>query len=197
MERLTWHSASPTAGRYIVHGLDPTRDRVAVIPEVSANLCSRFIDTLLAHNATAGMNPKAVFGVGLPEQGRTLDGIEFYKNLIEVTHKQFRGSCLHKCSSLSVAKDNLTKSARTAASRLLVRHGTLRTYLIPRPQPLSQRIVVKPRGAPSEPVHGPSITGKNKRRHIKRWPSRVPSNWRIVRFGIPYRAGRCPSSNLR
>jgi hypothetical protein len=42
------------------------------------------------------MNPKAVFGVGLREQGRTLEGIEFYKNLIEVTHKQFRRRCLHK-----------------------------------------------------------------------------------------------------
>src|SRR6267143_6391168 len=96
MERLTWHSASPTASRYIVHGLDLTRDRVAVIPEVFANLCSRFIDTLTAHNATAGMNPKAIFGVGLREQCRTLEGIELYKNLIEVAHKQFRGSCLHK-----------------------------------------------------------------------------------------------------
>jgi hypothetical protein len=112
VERLTWHPASPPASRYIVHGLDLTRDRVAVIPEVFANLCSRFIDTLLAHNATAGMNPKAVFGVGLREQGRTLEGIEFYKNLIEVTHKQFRGSCLHKCSSLNIAQDNLTKSTK-------------------------------------------------------------------------------------
>src|SRR5690242_12013253 len=117
MERLTWHSASPTAGRHIVHSLDLTGDRVAIIPEVFANLCSRFIDTVLAHNATAGMNPKAVFGVGLREQGRTLEGIEFYKNLIEVTHKQFRGSCLHKCCSLNIAKDNLTKSTQTAASR--------------------------------------------------------------------------------
>src|ERR1700730_1501392 len=98
MERLTWHSASPTAGRYIVHGLDLTRDRVAVIPEVFANLCSRFIDTLLAHNATAGMNPKAVFGVGLREQGRTLEGIEFYKNLIEFKHMLFILSCLFKYS---------------------------------------------------------------------------------------------------
>src|ERR1700746_327259 len=112
MERLTWHSASPTAGHYIVHGLDLTRDRVAIIPEVFANLCGRFIDTILTHNATAGMNPKAVFGVGLREQWRTLEGTEFYKNLLEVRHKQFRGSCLHKCSSLNIAQDNLIKSTK-------------------------------------------------------------------------------------
>src|SRR6478609_4637165 len=96
MERLVWHSTSPTASRYIVHGLDLTRDRVAVIPKVFANLCSRFINTRLTHNATAGMNPKAVFGIGLCKQCRTLEGIEFYENLIEVTHKQFRRRCLHK-----------------------------------------------------------------------------------------------------
>src|SRR5438128_10469552 len=42
------------------------------------------------------MNPKAIFGVRLREQCRTLEWIELYKNLIEVAHKQFRGSCLHK-----------------------------------------------------------------------------------------------------
>src|SRR4029079_3662308 len=96
VERLIWHPASPPASRYIVHDLDLTRDRVAVFWEVFANLCSRFIDTLAAHNATAGMNPNAIFGVRLSEQCRTLEGIELYKNLIEVAHKQFRGSCLHK-----------------------------------------------------------------------------------------------------
>jgi hypothetical protein len=42
------------------------------------------------------MDPKAVFGVRLREQCRTLEGIELYKNLIEVAHKQFRGNCFHK-----------------------------------------------------------------------------------------------------
>src|SRR4029434_4267732 len=90
------HPASPPASRYIVHGLDLTRDRVAVFCEVFANLCSRFIDTLAAHDPTAGMTPKAIFGVRLREQCRTLEGIELYKNLIEVAHEQFRGSCLHQ-----------------------------------------------------------------------------------------------------
>src|SRR2546426_2709890 len=97
MERLSCHPASPPTSRYVVHGMDLTRDRVEVFREVFANLCIRFIDTLPAHNATAGMNPKAIFGVRLSEQCRTLEGIELYKNLIEVAHKQFRGSCLHKC----------------------------------------------------------------------------------------------------
>src|SRR4029077_18952317 len=96
VERLTWHPASPPASRYIVHGLDLTRYRVAVFREVFANLCSRFIDTLAAHDAAAGMNPQAIFGVRLGEHRRTLECIELYKNLIEVAHKQFRGSCLHK-----------------------------------------------------------------------------------------------------
>jgi len=68
VERLTWHPTSPPASRYIVHGLDLTRDRVAVFREVFANLCSGFVDTLAAHNATARMNPKAIFGVRLREQ---------------------------------------------------------------------------------------------------------------------------------
>src|SRR5258707_5614041 len=100
MERLTRHPASPAASRYIVHGLDLTRDRVAVFREVFPNLCSRFIDTLGAHNATAGMNPQAIFGVRLGEHCRALECIELYKNLIEVAHKQFRRSCLHKWISL-------------------------------------------------------------------------------------------------
>ena len=74
VERLTWHPASPPASRYILHDL--TRDRVAVFWEVFANLCRRFIDTLAAHNATAGMNPKAISEVRLCER------IELYKNLI-------------------------------------------------------------------------------------------------------------------
>src|SRR5258707_15657235 len=106
VERLTWHPASPPASRYIVHDLNLTRYRVAVFWEVFANLCSRFIDTLAAHNATTGMNPKAIFGVRLREQCRTLDGIELYKNLIEVAHKQFSGRCVHKWISL-VALINL------------------------------------------------------------------------------------------
>jgi hypothetical protein len=87
VERLTWHPASPPAGRYIVHGLDLTRDCVAVFREVFANLGSRFIDTRGAHNAAAGMNPKAILGVRLREQRRTLDGIELDKNLIKVARK--------------------------------------------------------------------------------------------------------------
>src|SRR5246127_3836434 len=166
MERLTWHSASPMASRYVVHGLDLTRDRVAVIPEVFANLCSRFIDTLLAHNATAGMNPKAVFGVGLREQCCTLDGIEFYKNLIEVTHKQFRGSCLHKCSSLNIAKDNLTKSTKwlVAVDLLGIEHSEPTSSL---DLNFFRGIAVEPRGAPSEPVQAPHH-GTNERGRIKR-----------------------------
>jgi hypothetical protein len=67
-----------------VHDLDLTRDRVAVFCEVFANPGSRFIDALAAHNATAGMNPQAIFGVRLREQCRTLERIELYKNLIKV-----------------------------------------------------------------------------------------------------------------
>src|SRR5580700_10795791 len=105
VKRLTWHPASPPASRYIVHGLVLTRDRVTVLSEVFANLCSRFIDTISAHNATARMNPKAVFGVRLREQCRALEGIELYKNLIEIAHKQFRGSCLHKWILLNLRID--------------------------------------------------------------------------------------------
>src|ERR1700739_4148686 len=101
MERLTWHPATPPASRYIVHDLDLTRDRVAVFWEVFANLCSRFVNTFAAHNATAGMDPKAIFGVRLGEQCRTLEGIELYKNLIEVAHEQFRRSCAHNWLSLN------------------------------------------------------------------------------------------------
>src|SRR6202030_3701193 len=109
--------APPPASRYIVHGLDLTRHRVAVIPEVFANLCSRFIDTLAAHNATAWMNPKAIFGVRLREQCRTFDWIELYKNLIEVAHKQFRGSCLHKWILLKHRARQFNKIDQIAALR--------------------------------------------------------------------------------
>src|ERR1043165_6689671 len=86
---LPRHPTSPPASCYIVHGLDLTRDGVAVFREVFANLRSRFIDTHNAHNATSGMNPKAIFGVRFCEHCRPLDGIELYKNLIEVAYKQF------------------------------------------------------------------------------------------------------------
>src|SRR4029077_10479730 len=89
VERLAWHPASPPASRYIVHDLDLTGDRVEVLREVFANFGSRFIDTLGAYNSTAGMNPKAIFGVRLREQCPTLDGIELYENLVEVAHQQF------------------------------------------------------------------------------------------------------------
>ena len=75
VERLTWHPASPSTRRYIVHALDLTGDRVAVIREVFANPGSRLIDTLAAHNATARMDPKAIARVELGEQCRTLEGI--------------------------------------------------------------------------------------------------------------------------
>ena len=42
------------------------------------------------------MNPKTIFGETLLEQSRTLDGIELYKDLIEVAHEQFRRGCVHK-----------------------------------------------------------------------------------------------------
>src|SRR4030095_9680152 len=45
VERLTWHPASPPTGRHVVHGLDLTRDRVAVVREVAANLGGRLLDT--------------------------------------------------------------------------------------------------------------------------------------------------------
>src|SRR5438094_9725557 len=102
VERLTWHPASPPASRYVVHGLDLTRDRVAVFWEVLPNLCSRFIDTLPAHKATAGMNPKAIFGVRLREQCRTLERIELNEMLIIVAHKQITVSCLHNCIILKM-----------------------------------------------------------------------------------------------
>src|SRR5579864_4136432 len=72
VERLTWHPASPPASRHIVHGLDLTRDRVAVISEVFANLGRRIIDTLAADNMTAGMNPKTIVGVRFREQCQAL-----------------------------------------------------------------------------------------------------------------------------
>jgi 2-methylcitrate dehydratase PrpD len=79
VERLTWHPASPSTRRHIVHGLDLTGNRVAVFREVFANLSGRFIDTLAAHNATARMDPKTIFRVVLGQQCRTLDGIQLYK----------------------------------------------------------------------------------------------------------------------
>ena len=57
-----------------LHDLDITRYRVAGLWEVFANRCSRFIDTFAAHNATAGMNPKAIFGVRLRKQCPRLRG---------------------------------------------------------------------------------------------------------------------------
>jgi hypothetical protein len=59
-----------------------------------ANLCSRIIDALAAHNSTPRMNPETIFGETRREQLPTLDGIEFDKNLVEVAHEQF--SCVHK-----------------------------------------------------------------------------------------------------
>ena len=73
-----------------MHGLDLTRDRVAVFREVFANLSGRFIDALAAHNATAGMNPKAIVRVRLHEKCRALEGIDFYKNHIEIAHEQVK-----------------------------------------------------------------------------------------------------------
>src|SRR6185295_15825477 len=90
VERLTWHPASPPTSRYVVHGLDLTRDRVPIFREVFANLCGRFVDPLATHDAPAGMNPKAIFGEALREQCGSPDGIELYKNFIEVAHEQFR-----------------------------------------------------------------------------------------------------------
>jgi hypothetical protein len=72
-------------------------DRVAVVRKVFANLRSRFVDTVAAHNPTARMNPETVFGETLGEQRPTLAGIELYKNLIEVAHEQF--SCVHEWPS--------------------------------------------------------------------------------------------------
>src|SRR6516225_704580 len=98
VERLTCHSTSPPASGYVVHALEFARDRVAVVREVFANLRSRSINTVAAHNPTARMNPNTVFGETLREQRPTLDGIELDKNLVEVPHEQF--SCVHKMAVL-------------------------------------------------------------------------------------------------
>ena len=76
VERLTRHPASPSTRRYrVVHGLDLAGNRVAVFREVFANFSSRLIDTVAAHDATARMDPKAIFRVILREQCRTFNGI--------------------------------------------------------------------------------------------------------------------------
>ena len=106
MERLTWHPASPPTRRYVVHGLDLARDRVAVFREVFPNLCSRFIDILAARDATARMNPQTIVGETLREQRGTLDGIELYENFIEVAHEQFRRSSVHEWSSLNILQNH-------------------------------------------------------------------------------------------
>src|ERR1044072_1928086 len=85
----------PPTGRHIVHGLDFTRNCVAVFREMFANLSSRFIDTLAAHNAIARMDPKAIVRTVLGEQCGTFDGVQLYKNLIKVAHEEFRTGCVH------------------------------------------------------------------------------------------------------
>src|SRR6516162_11107768 len=91
-----------TPSRDVVHGLDLIRDRIPVFREMSANLRSRFVNTVSAHDAAAGMNPETIFGERLRKQCRTPDGIEFDKNLVEVAHEQFRRSCVHNWLSLNV-----------------------------------------------------------------------------------------------
>jgi hypothetical protein len=54
------------------------------------------------------MNPKAIFGVILGEQCRTPDGIELYKNLVEVAHEKFSRSCVHNWSFLNILQTYLT-----------------------------------------------------------------------------------------
>ena len=108
MERLTWHPASPPASRYIVHDLDLTRDRVAVFREVFTNLCSRFVDTLAAHNATAGMNPKAIFGVTLREQCRTLEGSSSIKISLKLRISSSEEVAFIIGFSLNIEQDKLT-----------------------------------------------------------------------------------------
>jgi hypothetical protein len=95
-------SRSPPAGRDVVHGLDLIRDRIPVFWEMSANLRSRFVNTVSAYDAAAGMNPETIFSERLRKQCCTPDGIEFDKNLVEVAHEQFRSSWVHNWPSLNV-----------------------------------------------------------------------------------------------
>jgi len=82
--------------------LDLIRDRIPVFREMSANLGSRFVNTVSAHDGAAGMNPETIFGVRLRKQFCTPDGIEFDKDLVKVAHEQFRRSCVHNWLSLNV-----------------------------------------------------------------------------------------------
>jgi hypothetical protein len=91
-----------------VHDLDLTRDRVAVFWEMFANLCSRFVDTLAAHNATAGMNPKAVLGIRLREHCGTLEGIELYK-ILKLRIRSSEEVAFINGSFLNIVQDNLTR----------------------------------------------------------------------------------------